>query len=306
MNNRDTDQQLNNETKNEMINRYYKEGVKLDVAGLNEITVLIDRSETELTEIGWNCWRPNLDGPPHKHNDKDQVFYITNGKGMVKLGEKSYPVGPGNICYVPAGITHQTITVGEGSLCYILFNIFNNPSKEGHATFAEHIEKVKEIRKKQTESGKVDMDEELPPEKIKTAQLFNDPDEGKVYDFGSNSTTLLLERNDTNLVELALIRWPEGSKGAMAAHTDKEQTFFLLEGKGSVTVNGETEEVGPGNIVFIPRNAPHTSEAIEGELVYLCLNSLVDPSDESFDSMYKRVAPARIDRWKKGDDSVGE
>ena len=54
-----------------MIHRYYKEGQKLDVAGLNEITVLLDRSETELTEIGWNCWRPNLDGPPHKHNDKD-------------------------------------------------------------------------------------------------------------------------------------------------------------------------------------------------------------------------------------------
>ncbi len=289
-----------------MINRYYKDGEKLDVAGLNVITVLIDRSETELTEIGWNCWRPNLDGPPHKHNDKDQVFYITNGNGTVKLGEKSFPVKEGNLCYVPAGITHQTITVGDEPLCYILFNIFNDPSKEGHATFADHIEKVAQIRKQQAETGNVNMDEELPPEEIKEAKFFNNPDEGKVYDFGSNSTTLLLERNNTNLVELALIRWPEGSKGAMAAHKDKEQTFFLLAGKGEVTVNGETEEVGPGKIVFIPRNAPHTSEATEGELVYLCLNSLVDPGDESFDEMYKRVAPARIDRWKKGDESVGE
>ena len=73
-----------------MINRYYKDGQKLDVAGLNEITVLLDRSETELSEVGWNCWRPKLDGPPHKHNDKDQIFYITDGIGQIKLGDKVF------------------------------------------------------------------------------------------------------------------------------------------------------------------------------------------------------------------------
>jgi mannose-6-phosphate isomerase-like protein (cupin superfamily) len=289
-----------------MINRYYKDGEKLDVAGLNEITVLIDRSETELTEIGWNCWRPNLDGPPHKHNDKDQVFYITNGKGVVKLGDESFPVAEGNLAYVPAGIVHQTITAGSEPLCYILFNIFNDPAKEGHATFKDHIEKVKQIRKQQAETGRAEMDKELPPEEIRPAKFFNSPDEGKVYDFGSNSTTLLLERNHTNRVELALIRWPEGNRGAMAAHKDKEQTFFILGGKGTVTINGEIQEVVPGNVVFVPRNATHTSEAVTGELVYLCLNSLVNPADESFDTMYKRVAPGRIERWKRGDDSVGE
>ena len=40
-----------------MIHRYYKEGQKLDVAGLNQITVLLDRTETELTEIALNEWR---------------------------------------------------------------------------------------------------------------------------------------------------------------------------------------------------------------------------------------------------------
>ena len=64
-----------------MLHRYYKDGQKLDVAGLNQITVLIDRSETELTEVGLNEWRPKLDGPPHKHDEKDQIFYISSGEG---------------------------------------------------------------------------------------------------------------------------------------------------------------------------------------------------------------------------------
>jgi len=289
-----------------MINRNYKDGDKLDVAGLNTITVLIDRSETELTEIGWNCWRPDLDGPPHRHNDKDQVFYITSGEGTVRLGEKLHPVKEGNLVYVPAGTTHQTITKAEGTLCYMLFNIFNNPSKEGHATFADHIEKVAQVRKQQAETGQAEVDDLDSREDVKAAKFLEDADQGKVYDFGSNTTTLLLERNETNGVELALIRWPQGSRGAMAAHKDKEQTFFVLEGRGKVTISGETEEIVPGNVIFIPRNAPHTSEAIEGELVYLCMNSLVNPADGSFDSMYERVIPGRMERWKQGEDKVGE
>lgn len=43
---------------------------KLDVSGLNEITVLIDRSETALTEVAINSWSPGLDGPPHAHEAK--------------------------------------------------------------------------------------------------------------------------------------------------------------------------------------------------------------------------------------------
>lgn len=290
-----------------MINRYYKEGQKLDVAGLNEITVLLDRSETEFSEIGWNSWRPNLDGPPHKHNDKDQIFYITDGVGKVKLGEQEYDVEPGCLAYVPAGTIHQTITTGDEPLCYVLFNIFNTNDKEGHASFADHIEKVKQIRRQQAESGNVSVDNEEVLTDIKSHKFFTDINDGKYYDFGSNATILLLERNETNRVELALIKWPEGSKGAMVAHKDKEQIFFVTEGEGEVTIGDETEVVKPGQLVFVPRNTPHTTHATKGELVYLCMNGLIENiGDESFDEMYKRVIDGRMKRWKEGDTSVGE
>jgi len=290
-----------------MINRYYKDGQKLDVAGLNEITVLLDRSETEFSEIGWNCWRPLLDGPPHKHNDKDQIFYITDGVGKVRLGEKELDVKPGCLAYVPAGIVHQTITTSDEPLCYVLFNIFNSQDKEGHASFAEHIEKVKQIRKMQAESGNVSVDEDESLSDIKESKFFTDVNEGKLYEFGSNTTTLLLERNETNRVELALIKWREGQRGAMVAHKDKEQIFFVISGEGEVTVDGVTKEVKSGQLVFVPRNTPHTTEAKNGELVYLCMNGLVENTkDESFDEMYKRIIDGRLKRFESGDDSVGE
>ncbi|MBM4144343.1 MAG: hypothetical protein FJ225_12235 [Lentisphaerae bacterium] len=60
-----------------MIHKRYDEGERLDVAGLNEITVLIDRSLTARTEVGLNSWVPGQDGPPHRHEAKEQIFFVT-------------------------------------------------------------------------------------------------------------------------------------------------------------------------------------------------------------------------------------
>jgi len=292
-----------------MLHKHFTEGQELDVAGLNKIIVLIDRSETELTEIGLNEWRPKLDGPPHKHGDKDQVFYITSGVGKVKLGDQEFDVKKGCCTYVPAGLVHQTITTGDEPLCYMLFNIFDNPdSKEGHGTFAEHIEKVKQIRKQQADSGSSNItDNESQVANIRPSKFFETVYEGKQYNFGSNSTVLLLDRQETNGFEFVLVNWPAHNRGAMVAHSEKEQTFFILKGSGTVTIGDETEAVKPGDIVFVPRNRPHTTESFDEDLTYLCLNChAVQPKDESFDAMYNRVAPQRMERWKSGNQDVGE
>jgi len=291
-----------------MLHKYFKDGQKLDVAGLNQITVLIDRSETELTEVGLNEWRPKLDGPPHKHNDKDQVFFVVSGKGIVKLGGNAYEAKPGCFAYVPAGTVHQSITTCEEPLSYLLFNTFTSLNKEGHLTFAEHIEKVKLIRKKQSESRNVFVDEEPELMNTKMSKFIYDINSGKCYEFGSNSTLLLLDRNESNGCECMVVKWPAGNKGAVVAHLETEQTLFVLNGRGQITVGSQTEEVQVGDIVFVPRNTPHATEASANqELVYLCYNSIVEKGMyESFDQMYNTVASQRIRRWKSKSSQIGE
>jgi quercetin dioxygenase-like cupin family protein len=278
------------------------------VSGLNQITVLLDRSETELTEVGLNEWRAGLEGPPHQHAAKDQIFYIVSGAGAVQAGSNFYPVSVGSLVYIPAGILHRTEVKGESPLEYILFNVFSNPDKEGHTSFAEHIQKVREVRRTQADTGEAMVagaEREIKTDK--KTKYFETPFDGKFYDFGSNSTILLLDRTETTRCEFVVVRWPAGNRGAMVAHKEKEQTFFMLAGSGTVGIGKETESVGEGDIVFVPRNSPHTTKAGAEELVYLCLNSFVtETRDSSFEEMYRRIAPERIDRWKRGDQSVGE
>ncbi len=259
-----------------MIHRHYTEGQKLNVADLNEMIVLLDRTEAELTEVALNTWRAGLIGPPHQHDQKEQIFYVTSGTGVVKVGSETFNVRPGDLVYVPLGMEHQTIAAEHEALHYILFNGFNNPEKEGHGTFAEHIEKVKHIRKQQAEMGKamVDNAERLISSTKRPKHLAA---VNKVDFVQSNSVTsrLLLDRTETERFEMVLVTWPKGTKGALEVHEEKEQTFFVLSGSGIIKIAEEQAWVKPGDLIFVPRNAWHGAETMEEELRYLCLNTCI-------------------------------
>lgn len=255
-----------------MINRFYKDGEKLDVAGLNEITVLIDRSETDHTEVGLNKWRPNLDGPPHKHNDKDQVFYITSGEGIVKLGKDAFEVNSGSLAYVPAGLVHQTITTSDESLCYLLFNVFNKEGKEGHLSFADHIEKVKLIRKQQAESGSAGSDgNEDQITQILPSKFFRDI-KTEINSLSESGEKKLLNENETQRFEFSLIKNNCDESGEDLYSGENEITLFIISGEGDISISKEKDNIKPGSVVFIPKQSNY-SLAISNNLVYLCLRA---------------------------------
>ena len=291
-----------------MICSHYQKGQKLDVAGLNVVTVLVDRSQTQLTEVGWNSWLKELEGPPHSHDAKEQIFYVTDGQGTIVVGKARYAVKPGSLIYVPPAAIHQTIVTGDAPLSYFLFNAFLDASKEGHASFADHIEKVKQVRWQQAHSQQAAVaGSERRDDADRAGKHVENIHQGRVFDFASNTSILLLERNETRRCEVTLVTWPKGNKGAMVAHKEKEQTFFVLSGHGQVTIGNETCDVGVGDVIFVPWNTPHTTAAPDMELSYLCFNSLViEPPDKSFADSYARVASTRIARWKSGDTTVGE
>jgi quercetin dioxygenase-like cupin family protein len=291
-----------------MICRHYQNGQQLDVAGLNVVTVLVDRSETQLTEVGWNRWRKGLEGPAHSHEAKEQIFYVTDGEGIVVVGPERYAVKPGSLVYVPPNVVHQTIVSEDAPLSYFLFNAFLDAGKEGHASFADHIAQVKEVRRQQAESQQAAVaGADARAISDHPGKMVNDIYAGRLFDFGSNTTRLILERSETARAEVTLVSWPKGSKGALVSHPEKEQTFFVLAGRGQVTVGEETHPVCVGDVVFVPWKAPHTTEAAGEELTYLCLNThVVETKEKSFEDMYNRVAPGRIARWKSKSAAVGE
>lgn len=256
-----------------MICRYYQKGLKLDVAGLNEITVLIDRSETERTEVALNSWRPGLDGPPHKHEQKEQIFFILKGCGTVRIGSDLFEAAPRDLFYVPANVIHQTINKGEEALEYLLFNAFLKSDKEGHASFAEHVSKVKETRRLQAQTQQADAgsNQSQVSSQSRGRRLKTDAAASR-FEF---SRTALLERSETQRCEAMLTSWPPNHKSEPESCNDMERTFFVVAGSGLIGVGSEAASVNRGDVVFVPREVRCLVTAGSEGLKCLSLNTIV-------------------------------
>lgn len=49
---------------------------------------------------GWQC-------SLHRHEVKDETFYVLNGKVRFELGDEVYILGPGDSVHVPTGVKHR-------------------------------------------------------------------------------------------------------------------------------------------------------------------------------------------------------
>ena len=58
--------------------------------------------------------------PPHVHRQRDEMFYILDGRYMFTRGTDKLEVGPGQVVFVPRGARHQFTTLVAPSRTLIL------------------------------------------------------------------------------------------------------------------------------------------------------------------------------------------
>ena len=61
---------------------------------------------------------------------------------------------------------------------------------------------------------------------------------------------------------------PAGGTDPQQPHTEDE-VYYVVRGKGQITVEGESRAVRAGSLVYVPANAPHHFHTIEEELTIL-------------------------------------
>lgn len=60
--------------------------------------------------------------PFHNHHVNEEMFFVIEGTGEVRIGEATYPVRAGDVIACPAGgqeTAHQILNAGEGELKYL-------------------------------------------------------------------------------------------------------------------------------------------------------------------------------------------
>ena len=69
---------------------------------------------------------------------------------------------------------------------------------------------------------------------------------------------VLLTTDATGGAISVIMAWHKPGEGPPDhVHSSQEEMFFIVEGTYELTLDGQTSTVGPGTIVFIPRNVVH-------------------------------------------------
>lgn len=65
-----------------------------------------------------------------------------------------------------------------------------------------------------------------------------------------------------------------GQSFALHSHDTLEEVFYILEGKGEITIGSETQELGPEMAVIVPKQTKHIMKNIgDIPLVYLAFGA---------------------------------
>jgi len=62
---------------------------------------------------------PGASTTPHRHERTEEIYYILEGSGRMRVGDSTAPVGPGDAIAIPPGTSHQISNVGSCVLKFL-------------------------------------------------------------------------------------------------------------------------------------------------------------------------------------------
>lgn len=69
------------------------------------------------------------------------------------------------------------------------------------------------------------------------------------------------------LLEAELVCYEPGQGTREHFHRDQEELYYIIEGRGSITIGGETSQVEAGDLIFSPADTPHSIEVGDERMV---------------------------------------
>lgn len=106
--------------------------------------LIIDRAESEVTEVFIVVLGPAQKTPLHEHDDCEQLWHVIEGRGRVKIGPRDnleeHIVGPGDVVLVRRSFWHSMENCGDRELRYLAVDVFVGERQADEPTWDAHIE----------------------------------------------------------------------------------------------------------------------------------------------------------------------
>src|SRR5579871_734248 len=88
--------------------------------------LVVDRADAQTSEVFVVVLEPGEAPPLHKHDDTEQVFYILEGEGLLRIGpeKKEFKVRPMDVVRIPPGTLHSIQCAGGQPMRYLAIDCF--------------------------------------------------------------------------------------------------------------------------------------------------------------------------------------
>jgi mannose-6-phosphate isomerase-like protein (cupin superfamily) len=117
--------------------------------------------------------------------------------------------------------------------------------------------------------------------------------EGQTFVQETCRATILLSPDNvaSRGMDLGILHLQPRSKTLPNMHPRSEEMFYLLKGKGTITVEDETEEIEAGVAIYIPENVVHHFENTQdGEMVFILVHAPPEDAQDVADSPWAQAA----------------
>jgi mannose-6-phosphate isomerase-like protein (cupin superfamily) len=84
-----------------------------------------------ITYVSLAKLQPSLSYEPHDHQDHEEIYYIINGSGTIKIGDKTARFRDGDVIYIPDKTSHSITNDGSKMVEFLAFGGYTNIRKEG-------------------------------------------------------------------------------------------------------------------------------------------------------------------------------
>jgi uncharacterized cupin superfamily protein len=77
-----------------------------------------------ITYVSLAQLQPTLSYEKHQHQDHEELYYIINRKGKIRIGEEERQIRDGDIIYIPESTEHTLTNNGEEMIEFLAFGGF--------------------------------------------------------------------------------------------------------------------------------------------------------------------------------------
>ena len=215
---------------------------------------------------------------PHLHSFEES-FYILEGSPIVQIGEQTYQLGPGNFGLISTGVWHAFRNAGNQPARWLEMQAPQPRAMDyGRDTFfigGEASEGAKAPENGISQLGHFDESQLPKPGSPSEMEGFNPTTGIAIKMFVDRSFGAIHQ-------SLFLIQYMPGARIDLHDHTF-EESYFIVSGRVKATADGETYDLGTGDVIWTSVGCIHSFENVGDEPVrWIETQAPLPPAKEVF------------------------